>query len=49
MTDAADVPIHDRPPAQERGDLEDHAVPLDLLELHEVIEWQAAVDAEGGA
>lgn len=25
----------------------DHQVPVDLVELHEVLEWQAAVAAEG--
>ncbi len=30
------------------GDFDgDHAVPAELVELHEILEWQAAVDAEG--
>lgn len=30
-------------PESEQGDTEDAEVPLDLLELHEVLEWQEAV------
>lgn len=29
------------------GDGDDPHVPPDLLELHEVLEWQAAVEAQG--
>lgn len=31
----------------EDGGDDDLRVPADLLELHEVLEWNAAVDAEG--
>lgn len=29
------------------GHLADHGTPADLLELHEVLEWQRAVDLAG--
>lgn len=31
------------------GDGADHGVPADLVELHQLREWQAALDAAGGA
>lgn len=37
MTDHPSDPV----PDAELGDLEDHAVPVDLLELHEALEAQA--------
>lgn len=30
------------PPAEEAGDLDDHAVPGHLLELYEILEWAEA-------
>ena len=58
-TPAEDYSAFDALPAEEwqalaaagwgEGDGQDHHVPPDLLELHEVLEWQAAVAAaEGG-
>ena len=34
-------------PVNEGDDGADHSTPAELLELYEVLEWQAAVEAEG--
>lgn len=34
------------PVSPEPDDAGDHEVPADLVELHEVLEWQAALDAQ---
>lgn len=42
-----DPTLDEAPPAEELGDdLSDAAVPLDLLELYEVLEYQAAVEGQ---
>lgn len=39
MADETDIP-------EEPEDAGDHEVPVDLVELHEVLEWAAAVSEE---
>lgn len=45
-TDWPELPHHG--PEHEAEEDDGHHVPEDLLELHEVLEYQAAVEAQGG-
>lgn len=40
----SDVPGADEIPESERGDTADHNVPTDLVQLHEMVEWQEALN-----
>lgn len=43
LPDEPDLPTE----GEDDGDEDAHAVPPDLLELYEVLEWQAATEGEG--